>query len=112
MTKDNRKKTKSDARIAGEVATYVLLGLGIIVFVIVASSKAYRSIILLCWGRYRPIKRIPARPNIDAGTKVIDICREFIAASVCSVIPYFVYFHTYRLIMNPNSCGVIAFATF
>ena len=38
MTKDNRKKPKSDARIAGEVATYVLLGLGIFVFVIVASS--------------------------------------------------------------------------
>ena len=38
MTKDKKKKPKSDARIAGEVATYVLLGLGIFVFVIVASS--------------------------------------------------------------------------
>tara|TARA_B100002051_G_C16412072_1_gene475165 strand:+ start:475 stop:591 length:117 start_codon:yes stop_codon:yes gene_type:complete len=38
MTKKNRKKPKSDARIAGEVATYVLLGLGIFVFIIVASS--------------------------------------------------------------------------
>jgi|TARA_B100001063_G_scaffold149286_1_gene139289 hypothetical protein len=38
MTKKNRKKSKSDARVAGEVATYVLLGLGIFVFIIVASS--------------------------------------------------------------------------
>ena len=38
MTKKNREKPKSDARVAGEVATYVLLGLGIFVFIIVASS--------------------------------------------------------------------------
>ena len=38
MTKKNKKKPKSDARIAGEVATYVLLGLGIFVFIIVVSS--------------------------------------------------------------------------
>jgi hypothetical protein len=38
MTKKSKKKSKSDARVAGEVATYVLLGLGIFVVIIVASS--------------------------------------------------------------------------
>jgi len=38
MNEKKRKKPKSDARVAGEVATYVLLGLGIFVFIIVASS--------------------------------------------------------------------------
>ena len=38
MNKKNRKKPKSETRVAGEVATYVLLGLGIFVFIIVASS--------------------------------------------------------------------------
>ena len=38
MPKKNKKKPKSDARIAGEVATYVLLGLGIFVFILVGAA--------------------------------------------------------------------------